>query len=142
MSTQADYDRVLAGLDACRWRQMRIIADAAEDAGEHLLAAGWRWLADNRKWPEWRPGGGPGGQYTWTPAEDFGDKTARESHLPAAVVWRRGGPPRFGPLTELLHASARAIGEWLAAAGGKLSRTAPPPAPPAVAAAFPGRSRA
>jgi hypothetical protein len=30
---------------------MRILADAAEDEGNTTLASGWRWLADNKKWP-------------------------------------------------------------------------------------------
>ena len=50
MATQTDYDRMLAGLQDCRWRQMRVIADAADDAGDQQLATGWRWLADNRRW--------------------------------------------------------------------------------------------
>jgi hypothetical protein len=46
-----DYKRLLEGLGTCRWEAMRVLADAAEDAGDAPLAAGWRWLADNQRWP-------------------------------------------------------------------------------------------
>jgi hypothetical protein len=51
MSAMTDYQALLRGLESCRWDYMRLLADAAEDQGEEALAAGWRWLADNRKWP-------------------------------------------------------------------------------------------
>jgi hypothetical protein len=42
---------MLGGLETCRWDYMRMLAVAAEDEGKQALALGWRWLADNRKWP-------------------------------------------------------------------------------------------
>jgi hypothetical protein len=49
-----DHDMLLAGLADCRWNYMRGLGDAAEDEERAL---GWRWLADNRRWPaglKWR----------------------------------------------------------------------------------------
>jgi hypothetical protein len=46
-----DYERVLDRLDTCRWDHMRVIADAAEEEGDPVEAAGWRWLADHGRWP-------------------------------------------------------------------------------------------
>jgi hypothetical protein len=48
---QSQYARLLAALEDSRWTHMRILADAAEDEGNATLAAGWRWLADNKRWP-------------------------------------------------------------------------------------------
>jgi hypothetical protein len=51
MSATTDYQALLRGPESCRWDYMRLLADAAEDQGREVLAVGWRWLADNRKWP-------------------------------------------------------------------------------------------
>lgn len=45
------YEMLLDGLPNIRRNYMRGLADAAEDQGNHPLAKGWRWLADNRRWP-------------------------------------------------------------------------------------------
>jgi hypothetical protein len=51
------HEMLLDGLPDIRWNYLRGLADAAEDEGDDLLALGWRWLADNRRWPlgmKWR----------------------------------------------------------------------------------------
>lgn len=59
-------DSLLADLDACRWLTLRALADEAEERGDHALATGWRWLADNRYWPAGT--GYESGPYCWTKA--------------------------------------------------------------------------
>jgi hypothetical protein len=50
-------ESLLDGLDNCRWNYLRGLADAAEDEGTPDLARGWRWMADQRKWPmSWKYG--------------------------------------------------------------------------------------
>jgi len=51
-NAQSHYERLLAGLGDCRWTHMRILADAAEEEGNPTLAAGWRWLAEHKYWPD------------------------------------------------------------------------------------------
>ncbi len=52
MQVTTDYKRMRAALDSCQWDHMRMLADAAEDCGDMTLAKGWRWLADNKRWPD------------------------------------------------------------------------------------------
>jgi hypothetical protein len=50
------YEAGLRSLEDCRWQEMLKLADFAE---EHLhdpvLARGWRWLVENRRWPRESP---------------------------------------------------------------------------------------
>jgi hypothetical protein len=48
------YERGLRELENCRWATLGALADAAEKAGNTFLAAGFRWLAEHRKWPAHR----------------------------------------------------------------------------------------
>jgi hypothetical protein len=130
MGPRTDYDRTLAGLEACRWQQMQVIADAADDAGDAVLAAGWRWLAEHRKWV---------GRdlvhsayYVWCPEHQYHAQAMLhplergrppETQLPRGALeillahYREegqrepdGGDFRF---TRLMTNTARAVGEWL-----------------------------
>ena len=63
MNKATDYERLLAGLPGApegeRRGLMRLLADAADGARLPNRAAGWRWLADNHRWPrecEWPQG--------------------------------------------------------------------------------------
>ncbi len=127
MNAQQQYGATVAGLQELldrRWYQMLVIADAAEDAGDLLLARGWRALAENRCWPKefsgehfWSRGGAgwdrpPARQYLPAPAFD---------RLPAPADDARARPTDQiratpGAVTDALEAAARAVGQWLAAA--------------------------
>jgi hypothetical protein len=129
MATQTDYERTLAALEDCRWSQMRIIADAAEEAGDDQLARGWRWLADNRKWPEENPPGPSGAwSFSWynrplgrpgrPPGPERQDELPREVYGGLTVNSKRAGKGSMltycQPLRVALEAAARAASEWLA----------------------------
>jgi hypothetical protein len=89
MSTATDYERLLAGLDTLRWDwdYLRIVADSAEEAGDPKLAAGWRWLAGNRKWPqEWPPDQRSDVAFLWR--SHRGERLADPTLLPPAVLKR------------------------------------------------------
>jgi hypothetical protein len=121
---------------------MRVLADAAEEVGEHELATGFRWLADKARWPSaetayfcrQRRKGQPQRITTST-----GWKTAYVTFNHPSGWERDSGPtlcnylpqPVVRRVTELkkLHApdgnvetvvwlalAAQALGEWLAAA--------------------------
>lgn len=44
-------DALLEELVNARWEIMKALADAAEEDGEQEMALGWRWMAENKKWP-------------------------------------------------------------------------------------------
>jgi hypothetical protein len=112
MSAATDYERLLAGLGTFRWDYLRVLADAAEEAGEPKLAAGWRWLADNRKWPNEMGEVGLAWRCTWR---------ARTDDPPFVLPWGMfqalDGMSTYTHLKsvpEALEHAARAAGKWLA----------------------------
>ena len=126
MATQTDYTRCLAALEDCRWVQMLVIADAAEDAGDPPLARGWRALAAQRCWPKEFSGG-----HYWGRGGGGWDRPPARHYLPAPAFDRLPAPadsPLARPADQMravtggvsaaLEAAARAVGEWLAAAEG------------------------
>jgi hypothetical protein len=144
MSTATDYGKLLVGLDSCRWEQMRVLADAAEDNGDPVLAAGWRWLADNRKWPG-ADALGEGETFYWRAVRHEDQSSYGPDVLPWGAFQRlpvRATNPRARTalllkymarpdpeapedfynavplcLPEALEMTARAVGEWLAEGG-------------------------
>jgi hypothetical protein len=126
------YGCLLDGLENCRWGQMVVLADAAEEKGDAALAAGWRWLADNRKWPDEEAWAENWGEY-WAVFYRQGETSegaGRTHELPLEMfdaVARRCGRSmrhhphkaphklRGDPLTDFLLAVARAAGEFLLA---------------------------
>jgi hypothetical protein len=137
---RAAYERLLAGLESCRWDHMRVLADAAEEQGNEALALGWRWLADNRKWPdEYGWSGGTVGY--WSSFAPHLGGEAKSHDLPEELfdaISRRcdvSRPPRSlrcslhpvnpnarhhdrlrgYPLIDFLVAVAREVGEFLLA---------------------------
>jgi hypothetical protein len=130
MATQTDYDGLLAGLDACRWDQMRVLADAYDERGDTATAAGWRWLADKGRWPVETAFNGQAGCWTmsdgWAAADAmFDHPSAWEErspacrYLPPSVV--QGMKSLFSRsdarTTVWLTLAALAVGEWLAERG-------------------------
>jgi hypothetical protein len=126
MATQTDYTRCLRALEDCRWVQMLVIADAAEDADNLLLARGWRALAGQ----QCRPKEFSGGHY-WSGGGGGWDRPPARHYLPAPAFDRLPAPADNplarpadqmkavpGAATNALEAAARAVGAWLAAAGG------------------------
>jgi hypothetical protein len=109
------YQRVAKGLDDCRWFQLRVVADAAEDAGDGQLAAGLRWLADHKKWPRHAL---VGARYVWT-WENNGDLWLE--HQLQYEVFRRLPGQRKGVLAvpaavsvqTIIEDAARAAAAWL-----------------------------
>src|SRR5262245_50688549 len=71
------YHALVRELGDCRWQIMRVAADLADEAGDARLAAGWRWLADGRRWPATlgRDKGDPAGpdHYHWLKARHNDD---------------------------------------------------------------------
>jgi hypothetical protein len=115
---------------------MRILADAAEDEGNPTLAAGWRWLADNRRWPlrtRNLPNRGVtkprhrGVYYLWSTWSNYPSVVlAPEDHLPVSIAdliesphvtkdYFHSGVVACDSLTTLLELTAQAAGEHLAA---------------------------
>jgi hypothetical protein len=108
-TTTTEYGRLLAALATCRWDHMRVLADAAEDAGDPELAAGWRWLATRRKWPNdygWR--------HSWFLTAPRECVSRDDDRLPDSDAY--DDPPRDGfvLVTDALEWGARAVGRWLA----------------------------
>ena len=106
---------LLADLAETPRHLMRVLADEADDAGEPWLAAGWRWLAENRKWPWW-VNVPPDGPLRWGWSLTSGPPSAR---LPdgARAFYPDGEKPgkkkRYDTLEECLLAGAVAAGKWL-----------------------------
>jgi hypothetical protein len=105
----SDEDTLLAGLEECRWQHLRLLADEAEERGDVVMALGWRWLAEHRKWP----GGlvyqvGASATTRWCWYDPDGRRNDCEDHLPI-----RFGPNDYGTLRAAFLAGARAMGEWL-----------------------------
>jgi hypothetical protein len=147
MTTQTNYDRVLAQLDDVRWQQMLVIADAAEEAGDAVSAAGWRWMAEHRRWPveargvhRWYRGLEDDRQAAYLPEEVFdrlpGEAGVGEGYR--ARRWtvgqelreyqdpwkylpdrtqRKRDPGNLPADSRLLAVVARAVGEWLTGGG-------------------------
>jgi hypothetical protein len=141
MNKATDYERLLAGLPGApegeRRGLMRLLADAADGARLPNRAAGWRWLADNHRWPrecEWPQGSDLVGwaRFGWSRfGRDWSDLSPDDlrsaglsAHLPVGAYRRL---PRsalalpvthvkaFGSVTEALEQAARAAGAWLRA---------------------------
>jgi hypothetical protein len=128
-------DRLLEELEGCRWFVMRQLADEAEERGDAELAAGWRWLAQRRKWPAanalnspdpylWRfKHGSAAGQPSSLPESVFPflageDAPARERAMNESgyiLDRRQSWQVRSASEGELLTDTARAVGRWLAA---------------------------
>jgi hypothetical protein len=120
---QTGYERLLAGLEDCRWEYMRLLADAAEGACWPNQALGWRWLAEERKWPRVHEG-----EAQWfRMARNSPTDAPLPHHLPAGAftTLRRAGVNSGAPVSPFmacfdtvagaLLAAARAAGAWLRA---------------------------
>lgn len=107
----AEMDKLLKTLDECRWFHMNLIADKAEEEGDEELAAGWRWLAENRSWPTFRiehptpsqerKGFKPIVQWFWAGVD-----------CPSSVPFISART--FDTELKALQEAAREIGKWLA----------------------------
>lgn len=108
-----DRERMLRDLDTCLWDTMRALADEAEESGDDRLARGWRWLAENGRFPEKNDGGwfwassvmGVGDHIPVRP-----DAIPYHAHQYLQGRWSHS-------LSSALLAAAHAVGEWLAAEG-------------------------
>src|SRR5262245_7627860 len=104
-------EKLLLELTACRWHAMKLLADESEERGETDLAAGWRWMADNERWPETARSLR---QRTWTWRLDLANPTEvnqSEGVLPFDPR-RHGGQLTSRDLAKLLELTARAAGRW------------------------------
>jgi hypothetical protein len=126
-NTQTQYARLLASLEDCRWTHMRILADAAEEEGNATLAAGWRWLADNTKWPRKNTTGRnyPDTHYEWESTLNVYSGSVEYAICHSLFCLLRGckgiyyRSPNSSTLRcktrlALLQLTAQAAGEWLA----------------------------
>jgi hypothetical protein len=100
--TVTKEDILLQQLEDCRWQALRELADEAEERGEADLAAGYRWLAENKKWP------GQTTSYYWYHylEETEAEVTYYENYLPVLVR-------EYPLLAPLMRDTARTVGEWL-----------------------------
>jgi hypothetical protein len=129
MATFTEYRRLLDGLETCRWDQMRVLADAAEEAGDAVSAAGWRWLAANKRWPmdvnsemHFPADVGPRWfiVWGWRGSENVRRPTVgtNEHVLPFDVASRlchiQADSETPADAAQLLALTARIVGEWLA----------------------------
>jgi hypothetical protein len=118
--------RLLGELDEYRWFVMNQLADLADDEGNATLARGWRWLANNRKWPA-HHGKGPGGggepfYYAFAEPDSpwQADEELSEHELPGDVDL--GGPdgprgvrPEHAKVSAALRHAADLVGRLLEA---------------------------
>jgi hypothetical protein len=101
----AEFRRMLTGLQTVQWDEMKVLGDIVEEGGDPVAARGWRWLAENRKWPSRMPGRG----FYW----GIGSYT---SCLPAGAHY--GLPKEHSEDHDLtfekaLEYAAAAVGAWL-----------------------------
>jgi hypothetical protein len=142
MTTRTEYGRLLSGLRRARKgdrrTHMMLLADAALDRGDHDLAAGWRWLAENGKWPLAmnRSGGWYEGYGVWGAAPFGGNEhvPARNTKPPTPHVLPAGllrklrrrvtgdGRKRLPSFPEAMDATARLVGEWYTRGGAETER--------------------
>lgn len=108
-----EHDRLLDGL-ARPWDTMLLLADAAEEGGDEELALGWRWLAENGRWPIVSCNAKP---FIWCgdsrPFSTFGKEYHNAWALPDEVL---GTTKDFERLPDALLWAARAVGKALAEA--------------------------
>lgn len=122
-----DLDRLNAEADGCHEWVLTRLADAAEEAGQETLAAGYRWLARMQRWPARK-----GDRWFWRAPERQGDEpdgpevdSRTYGHgLPLPVLGRikrrklglvvGRKPDEFASASEALRVAARHVGEWLA----------------------------
>ena len=132
MNAREQYGATVAGLQELldrRWPQMLVIADAAEDAGDLLLARGWRALAEHRCWPKeysgehfWSRGGGgwdrpPARQYLPAPPSTG---CPRRRTTPAPAPLTKSGPPPAASPTRWRRPPAPWASGWLRRKGAKV----------------------
>jgi hypothetical protein len=139
MSAMTDYQALLRGLESCRWAYMQGLADAAEDQGEEALAAGWRWLADNRKWPMSLKYGRYAFELSAAPLRIMPEHCLPVRLYEAAVraaeaseMGRRADEvtlESYGPLLGFLCTVAGAVGECLLTAGSHRHQLGANPVP-------------
>lgn len=108
-------ERLLDQLRECRWQAMRELADEAEERGDEVMALGWRWLANNKKWPYvqidedaeddvWI------GIYAWYDQDGIPDENSLpKEYLPT----KSGGWIQHEDVVNLLEITARYIGKKL-----------------------------
>jgi hypothetical protein len=119
MNAREQYGATVAGLQELldrRWPQMLVIADAAEDAGDLLLARGWRALAEHRCWPKEYSG-----EHFWSRGGGGWDRPPARQYLPAPAFDRLPAPAD--------NARARPTDQIRATPGASPTRWRRPPAP-------------
>jgi hypothetical protein len=120
--------RLIGELADIHFSTMRLIADTCEEMGQSEEAAGWRWLADNKRWPSSRSRRGHPVLYgfSFRRDEDFFDfgtklngvriKSKYEHELPNSIyhrfyTWER---KLEESIDQVLRTTAVAVGKWLA----------------------------
>lgn len=94
-----------ASLDLFPSLTLKALADAAEEEGENDLSVGYRWLAENNKWPEYISDDEPPGYRWWGAGRDNWG-----SDLPHHTMV---GPETRPTLSESLRVAAYCVGKWL-----------------------------
>jgi hypothetical protein len=106
---------LLSELEDYRWFVFAELADLAEEEGDADQAAGWRWLAEFRKWPAHRRRTGAGERrYAWVATDRQEGLTEHE--LPGelyGLVYPRRDTWGGTTLSGLLAQTAGAVGRWL-----------------------------
>src|SRR5262249_28508448 len=98
-------------LEACRWHCMKLLADECEERGDDGTAAGWRWLALVKRWPE-TIRSHLHLVYSWRLDLANPDPSQSEAVVNFAVR-RFGRQLAIRSLSRLLESTARAAGGWL-----------------------------
>lgn len=110
-------NRLLQELDDCRWFAMRQLADECEERGDVDEALGWRWLADNKRWP--KPDRKNYRLLGYDPkCPVYGNRPRQDPHrLPDAALSRMKKKSHKLE-AHLLALAAKAVGDWLKNGGG------------------------
>lgn len=109
-----DREILLETLDRVLWDVMGQCADECEDRGESWTAAGWRWLAEHRRFPRLLQG-----CYMWAMCNDprSGCDLPKETadHLRAPLMWKDSFWRHSPSLSDALEDAAVALGKMLEA---------------------------
>lgn len=122
------YEKLLRAAATCQRDALLVLADCCEEEGRAEAAAGYRWMAENNKWPGLRSAfhtPDPAAGYGWFFPED-GEYVVDDDDLHPDVEDFLGGDRAEGEhggdngyrlfLTreEALEAGAKGVGAWLA----------------------------
>ena len=121
-------DKLLNELDNVHWTIMLQLADDCDERGEITEAKGWRWLANNKRWPMSAKRKGSGLLYNWSYIYDgevsnsyyymgivINHMRQKSQDIPVAItkfgILTR---PPYAYLSSILKITAQSAGLWIA----------------------------